>query len=82
LRSATGRHGIGDRLRDVSWVPSALERVVAASAGYPYFLQVCGKATWDFATRSPIDDNDAQVRLEAGRAELHVGFYKSRWERA
>lgn len=68
--------------RGVTWEGAAADRVLAASAGYPYFLQVYGKATWDFAEATPIDEADVRVGIEAGLAELDIGFYGSRWERA
>jgi hypothetical protein len=66
----------------VDWTPEAVDRVLGVSAGYPYFLQVFAKETWDFAGASPIDDDDAGVGIEAGTADLDVGFYGTRWERA
>jgi hypothetical protein len=43
---------------------------------------VYGNATWNYAKLSPIDADDAAVGVEAGRRELDIGFYGSRWERA
>jgi len=68
--------------RSVTWSDDAAELVLEVSAGYPYFLQVYGKSTWDYAEASPLQVEDARVGIEAGRAELDVGFYGSRWERA
>lgn len=68
--------------RGVRWTGDAAERVLSVSAGYPYFLQVFGKTCWDYAESSPIDAEDACVGIAAGQAELDVGFYGSRWERA
>jgi hypothetical protein len=68
--------------RGVHWSAPAAERVLSVSAGYPYFLQVYGKASWDYAESSPIDVEDASVGIAAGQTELDVGFYGSRWERA
>lgn len=73
---------VPSQARGVSWERAAVNRVLEASAGYPYFLQVYGKETWDFAEAAPIDDEDARVGIEAGLAELDVGLYGSRWERA
>lgn len=68
--------------RGVHWEPAASALVVETAAGYPYFLQVYGNSTWDYAERSPIQVGDAAVGIEAGRRELDIGFYGSRWERA
>lgn len=66
----------------VEWTEDALTAVLEVAAGYPYFLQVHGKATWDLAERSPIGEADAKLGIEAGGSELASGFYGSRWERA
>lgn len=68
--------------RGVKWSDKAARLVLDVSAGYPYFLQVYGKTSWDYAKSVPIDAGDARVGIEAGRTELDVGFYGSRWERA
>jgi hypothetical protein len=68
--------------RGVEWSDDAAALIVETSARYPYFLQVYGNATWNYAEASPIDRDDAAVGVEAGRRELDVGFYGSRWERA
>lgn len=66
----------------VDWEPAAADLVVESSACYPYFLQVYGNTTWDYAASSPISVADAEVGIAAGQRELDVGFYGSRWERA
>lgn len=66
----------------VGWIAAASDLVLDVSAGYPYFIQVFGNATWDFAEGPPVDEDDARVGIEAGVAELDIGFYGSRWERA
>lgn len=68
--------------RGVRWSERATRLVLDSSGGYPYFLQVYGKSSWDYAESSPIDFKDAGVGIEAGHKELDVGFYGSRWERA
>lgn len=66
----------------VLWTEDALEIVLAASAGYPYFLQAHGKAVWDYAEGPSIRSEDAVVGVEVMRRELELGFYGSRWDRA
>jgi hypothetical protein len=53
-----------------------------ASGGYPYFVQAYGKATWDHAPRSPITAADVRVAAPEAEAELAIGFFGSRYERA
>jgi hypothetical protein len=54
----------------------------AATGGYPYFVQAYGKAVWDIAPRSPITAADVAVAAPEAEAELAVGFFGSRFERA
>ena len=60
----------------------ALEAMYAATGGYPYFIQAYGKAVWDRATTSPIGADDVAVATPDADAELAVGFFGSRYERA
>ena len=45
-------------------------------------MQAYGKATWDHAPRSPITAADVRVAAPEAEAELAVGFFGSRYERA
>jgi AAA ATPase domain len=67
---------------DVDFTPDALDMLYAVSGGYPYFVQAYGKVTWDAAPRSPITKQDVVVAAPAADAELAVGFFGSRYERA
>jgi hypothetical protein len=60
----------------------ALEAMFAATGGYPYFVQAYGKVAWDVAPRSPITAADIAVAAPEAEAELAVGFFGSRYERA
>lgn len=62
--------------------PAALEALYAATGGYPYFIQAYGKSVWDKAPRSPITPDDVTVAAPEAEAELAVGFFGSRYERA
>lgn len=64
-----------------SYTREALDLLIEASEGYPYFLQEFGKAIWDLAPAAPFTVADAQEALVAGRAQLDQGFYPSRWDR-
>ncbi len=66
----------------VEYEPKALDLLYESSGGYPYFVQAYGKATWDHAPRSPITDADVRVAAPEAEAELAVGFFGSRFERA
>jgi hypothetical protein len=67
---------------DVQYEPKALDVLYETCGGYPYFLQAYGKATWDHAPRSPITAEDVRVAAPEAEAELAVGFFGSRYERA
>ncbi len=67
---------------DVAVEPDALAAMYAETGGYPYFIQAYGKAVWDAATVSPIGTSDVAVAVPRAEAELAVGFFGSRFERA
>ncbi len=67
---------------DVEFTPEALEALYLATEGYPYFVQAYGKAAWDVAPASPITADDVTVAAPVAAAELAVGFFGSRYERA
>ena len=66
----------------VDFAPEALDALYAAADGYPYFVQAYGKVTWDHAPASPITAADVAVAAPEAQAELAVGFFGSRYERA
>jgi AAA ATPase domain len=66
----------------VEYEAKALDLLYEQSGGYPYFVQAYGKATWDHAPRSPINAADVRVASPEAEAELAVGFFGSRFERA
>ena len=67
---------------EVEFQAKALDALYEASGGYPYFVQAYGKATWDHAPASPITPEDVRVAAPEAEAELAVGFFGSRFERA
>jgi len=67
---------------DAVITPDALNVLFETSGGYPYFVQAYGKAAWDAAPASPIGITDIQVAAPEAEAELAVGFFGSRYERA
>jgi Iron dependent repressor, N-terminal DNA binding domain len=66
----------------VGYAPEALDALYATTEGYPYFVQAYGKVTWDHAPRSPVGAADVLVAAPQAQAELAVGFFGSRYERA
>jgi hypothetical protein len=67
---------------EADFTDDALHALYGATAGYPYFVQAYGKAVWDVAPRSPIGPDDVRVAAPEAEAELAVGFFGSRYERA
>ena len=67
---------------DVEFEDSALDALHDMTDGYPYFVQAFGKATWDAAPKSPIRADDVKLAAPEAEAELAVGFFGSRYERA
>jgi hypothetical protein len=67
---------------DVEYEQKALDLLYEKSGGYPYFVQAYGKSTWDHAPRSPVTAADVRVAAPEAEAELAVGFFGSRFERA
>jgi hypothetical protein len=67
---------------DAEFAEAALDAMYEATGGYPYFVQAYGKTAWDVAPRSPITAADVAVAAPEAEAELAVGFFGSRYERA
>jgi hypothetical protein len=66
----------------VEFEPAALDALYDAADGYPYFVQAYGKVTWDLAASSPITADDVAMAAPVAEAELAVGFFGSRYDRA
>ncbi len=66
----------------VTWAQDALEHIVTATNGYPYFLQQFGQETWNTADGPEITLADARVGAALATATLDIGFFRARWDRA
>jgi hypothetical protein len=66
----------------VDFEPDALDHLYALTDGYPYFVQAYGKVTWDVAVQSPIRVADVQEAAPEAEAELALGFFGARYDRA
>ncbi len=66
----------------VEFTGEALAALRDAADGFPYFIQAYGKVAWDAAPQSPITASDVRLASPAAEAELAVGFFGSRYERA
>jgi hypothetical protein len=66
----------------VDYTGEALAELYRLTNGYPYFVQAYGKATWDIAVGSPIGADDVREAAPEAEAELAVGFFGARYDRA
>ncbi len=66
----------------VDYEPDALAELYRLTDGYPYFVQAYGKVTWDVALGSPVRVEDVREAAPEAEAELAVGFFGARYERA
>jgi AAA ATPase domain len=67
---------------DATYEPKALDELYRLTDGYPYFVQAYGKVTWDVAVDSPIRWVDVMQAAPEAEAELAVGFFGARYDRA
>ena len=70
------------RREGADFTQDALDALYRAADGYPYFVQAYGKVTWDAAAASPVTTADVTVAGPQAEAELAVGFFGSRYDRA
>ena len=66
----------------VRFEDDALDELYRLTDGYPYFVQAYGKVTWDAAVGSPIRAADVHAAAPEAEAELAVGFFGARYDRA
>ena len=67
---------------DATYEPKALDELYRLTDGYPYFVQAYGKVTWDVAVDTPIRWTDVLQAAPEAEAELAVGFFGARYDRA
>ncbi len=60
----------------------ALDALLAACGGYPYFIQLFGYELWELATDPHIGEAQVEAALSHGRGRLEIDFYMGRWGRA
>jgi hypothetical protein len=67
---------------EATYERKALDELYRLTDGYPYFVQAYGKVTWDVAVESPITWSDVMQAAPEAEAELAVGFFGARYDRA
>ncbi len=66
----------------VEFDDDALDRIITATQGYPYFLQEWGKHSWDAAVNSPITMHDVELGSQTAIAALDESFFRVRFDRS
>jgi hypothetical protein len=65
----------------ITFTPEALDELVTASQGYPYFLQEWGYHVWNQALGSPVPRDDVQAVRPLVLAALDRDFFRVRLDR-
>jgi hypothetical protein len=65
----------------VSFTPDALDEIVTATRGYPYFLQQWSYRIWNEASASPVTVDDVKSAAPLIQRELDQNFFRVRFER-
>jgi hypothetical protein len=60
---------------------AAIDAIVRASQGYPYFVQQRGRWAWDVASTSPITVADVEAATPLALADLDASFFRVRFDR-
>jgi hypothetical protein len=59
----------------------AVERILADTRCYPYFLQEWGQRSWEAADASPIEADDVELATTTAVAALDESFFRVRFDR-
>lgn len=59
----------------VEFTPEAIQKILVATQGYPYFLQMWGKHCWSVAQASPISSEDVETASAGAIADLDAYFF-------
>ena len=59
----------------------AVDEIISATQGYPYFIQAWGYHSWNQATRSPISLKDVHSARAAVQSGLDASFFRVRFDR-
>jgi hypothetical protein len=69
------------RAQKVAFNENALKEILAATQGYPYFLQEWAKQSWNAAKHSPVTLADVRAAGEIARLRLDASFFRVRFDR-
>lgn len=65
----------------VKFSDGAIEKILAVTRGYPYYLQEWGKHSWAVAVASPVTSEDVDVATAIAINELDASFFRVRFDR-
>lgn len=65
----------------VTYQKAALEKIVALTKGYPYFLQQWGYEVWNLADGPTINQEDVDRATDAAISALDESFFRVRFDR-
>jgi hypothetical protein len=65
----------------ITYSAGALDRAVAITGGYPYFLQELGHAVWTVAPGPEVSESDIREAEPAYEAKLDASFFRVRLDR-
>lgn len=83
LEASEAERAIVKPARDqgVEYTKEAVEEIISATHGYPYFLQEWAKHAWDVADKSPISLNHVKAASVEAIAALDESFFRVRSDR-
>lgn len=58
---------------------AAVEQLVEATGGYPYAVQLAGRAAWDAAGEGAVTERVAEAAIVGTRRQLAAQLYESAW---
>lgn len=83
LASDAARSALQDPIEEESEAidDEALNKILAITEGYPYFLQEWGKHSWNTAKQSPIQASDVDQASTLATEALDRSFFRVRFDR-
>jgi AAA ATPase domain len=70
------------RQQDVEYEHEAIERALAWTGGYPFYIQQLGKHAWNLANTTPITTPDLEAAMPTAQQALDSSIYEVRIQRA
>jgi type II secretory pathway predicted ATPase ExeA len=65
----------------VAFDGAAVQRIIEATGGYPYFIQEWAYQAWNIAKKSPITLSDIELTDAVVMQRLDANFFRSRYDR-